>query len=61
MDASKVRESRLCDCKDCRCYSLVSPVGGTCGGCLTGLHFTYGSQPPATPRPEYRHTERRRR
>lgn len=46
MDATKVRDSRLCECKTCRCYSLVSPLGGTCGGCLTGLHYTYGSRPP---------------
>jgi hypothetical protein len=39
MDASKIRTSKVCDCR-CGCRTIVSPSGGECGGCLTGLHGT---------------------
>lgn len=42
MDTSKVRTSKVCACH-CGCRTIVSPSGGSCGGCLTGLHGGYTS------------------
>jgi hypothetical protein len=58
MTADRLPESKLCACPKERCYRLVSPLGGLCGGCVTGTeHYTFGASVPAH---AYVHRERRK-
>ena len=55
MTPERLPESKLCACESCRCYRLVSPLGGTCGSCLTGEHYAFGAP---VPKQSYRHRPR---